>query len=146
MPRGVKGSAMTIEERRAKKAAYMAAWRAAHPTYHRDRYRAWAALHYKKIPRYNKYQRAFSLRLKFGLSEEAYDAMVSAQGGLCAICGKLETSKFRGVTRRLAVDHNHVTGALRKLLCSRCNLNLGILEDVEFREKALAYLREHDST
>lgn len=55
---------------------------------------------------------------------ELYDLMFEAQGGMCAICGGVNASG-----KRLAVDHDHVTGEIRSLLCSRCNLGLGYFQD-----------------
>lgn len=50
-----------------------------------------------------------------GVSDAEYERLLAAQGGGCAICGA--TPK----TRRLHVDHDHKTGAVRGLLCHRCN-------------------------
>ena len=44
-----------------------------------------------------------------------YDAMLAAQGGVCAICGNPPK------TRRLHIDHDHKTGKVRGLLCFQCN-------------------------
>lgn len=54
----------------------------------------------------------------YGLTAEQYDMLLAAQGGRCAICRAKPKSK------RLAVDHDHRTGAVRGLLCSRCNHDL----------------------
>lgn len=54
----------------------------------------------------------------YGLSPEEYDALLKLQGGKCAIC------RARPVSKRLAVDHDHASGAVRGLLCSRCNHDL----------------------
>lgn len=54
----------------------------------------------------------------YGITAVEYDALLAAQGGRCAIC------RARPKTKRLAVDHNHATGAVRGLLCSRCNHDL----------------------
>jgi hypothetical protein len=44
----------------------------------------------------------------------------------------------------LSVDHDHVTGAVRGLLCSNCNLVLGYAcDDVTVLQKAIGYLRRH---
>lgn len=51
----------------------------------------------------------------YGLSPADYDRLLALQGGRCAIC------RGRPKSKRLAVDHSHVTGAVRGLLCSRCN-------------------------
>lgn len=60
---------------------------------------------------------------KFGLTCEEYDKLFASQDGLCAICREAEPKK------RLAIDHSHATGALRGLLCSRCNTALGLFAD-----------------
>ena len=65
------------------------------------------------------------LRHCFGITAGQYGALFAAQGGVCAICGRPPVGK------RLAVDHNHETGAVRGLLCSNCNRALGLLQDDE---------------
>lgn len=54
----------------------------------------------------------------YGLSAEGYAELLERQGGKCAIC------RARPVSKRLAVDHDHASGAVRGLLCSRCNHDL----------------------
>lgn len=77
---------------------------------------------------------------KYGLSEEQYIAMYEQQGGVCAICGKAETGKW------LAVDHDHATDQVRALLCGRCNVALGLVEDDAECLRAMAdYLAFHRS-
>ena len=59
-----------------------------------------------------------------------YNAMLRKQAPRCAICRRPETSKYKnGRIKRLAVDHDHVTKAVRALLCQRCNLLVWALED-----------------
>jgi len=80
-----------------------------------------------------------------GITPEDYDEMLDAQNGVCAICGKQETAvNNTGKTvKRLAVDHDHDTGAIRGLLCTRCNTAIGcLLEDEEIILGALSYIRE----
>lgn len=78
----------------------------------------------------------------YGLTQDEYDAMLAAQGGLCAICRSPESGN-----RSLAVDHDHACcpsakrscgKCIRGLLCTRCNVTLGNYE--EFRPRAVAYL------
>lgn len=69
-----------------------------------------------------------------GFTAEAYDAMLEAQGGGCAICGNPPKS------RRLHVDHDHKTGAVRGLLCHRCNRGLPTWVTERWLYKAAAYL------
>jgi hypothetical protein len=69
------------------------------------------------------------------------------QEGLCAICGKPETAQGKhSVVKSLAVDHDHETGEIRGLLCSRCNNGIGHFGDnVELMKKAIEYLEKHRS-
>jgi hypothetical protein len=70
---------------------------------------------------------------KYGLTEEAYGAMVASQGGCCLICG---TS-----VDRLHVDHDHSTGDVRGLLCQSCNHGLGNFKDrIDLLLRAADYL------
>jgi hypothetical protein len=79
------------------------------------------------------------LRRGFGITLDDYRAMMSAQGGVCAICLRPETSPRRS---RLTVDHCHRTGRVRGLLCSKCNVALGYMgDDPGNVERALSYLR-----
>lgn len=78
---------------------------------------------------------------KYGMTQEAYDALIEKQGGLCAICGLPETATFKGTLRTLCVDHDHDTGAIRGLLCSLCNQALGFFKDSpENLSNAIDYL------
>jgi hypothetical protein len=81
------------------------------------------------------------LRRKFGLTIAEYEEMLSSQGGGCAICGD-------EVDGSMHVDHDHVTGKVRGLLCVRCNNALGqFQEDPALLMRALAYLvssEQHD--
>jgi hypothetical protein len=80
------------------------------------------------------------LKRKYGLTLEQYDAMLAAQGGVCAIC-----HEARPVERTLHVDHDHTTGAIRGLLCFTCNNALGdFRESRELFEAAAAYLDRDD--
>lgn len=54
----------------------------------------------------------------YGITAAEYDALLKRQGGKCAICRATPRSI------RLAVDHDHKSGAVRGLLCSRCNHDL----------------------
>ena len=71
------------------------------------------------------------LKRNFGISLEQYDGIFAAQNGKCAICGNTESTLDRrsGEPKMLSVDHDHITGKIRGLLCQRCNLILGLFED-----------------
>lgn len=59
------------------------------------------------------------------LDLDTYNTMFLKQGGCCAICGRHQEA----FTQRLAVDHDHSTGAVRGLLCASCNNLLGRVEN-----------------
>lgn len=61
---------------------------------------------------------------RYGMARGQYNAMVKAQEGKCAICGWQSSPKDP-----LHVDHDHKTGRVRGMLCSRCNMALGSVED-----------------
>ena len=88
----------------------------------------------------NPTERRWRLLKKYDLTIAQYDAMLAEQGGGCAICHHPEMMVQQGKVRRLSIDHDHATGVIRGLLCSRCNRRLGSWE--AFRQQAEAYLRE----
>lgn len=80
-------------------------------------------------------------RLKYGITTADVSAMARQQGGKCAICDKPETPQ-----RRLVVDHNHKTGAVRSLLCGTCNSLLGYgSEDPKIFLAAIQYVERHNN-
>lgn len=66
--------------------------------------------------------RAGHLRRTFGMSLDEYDQMLDAQGGGCAICGARPAEG-----QSLHVDH--LSDAVRGILCIRCNNALGLLRE-----------------
>jgi hypothetical protein len=80
------------------------------------------------------------LKRTFGITLEQYEAMLAAQHGGCAICGKPARDDIA-----LHVDHGHDTGRVRGLPCFDCNAGLGKLrEDRELLRAAERYLDDHD--
>ena len=78
-------------------------------------------------------------RGKYGIEPEQYIAMVKDQRGLCAICE-------RPMKRHPHMDHCHVTGIIRGLLCYTCNVGLGSFGDDPERLRAAArYIEAHRS-
>jgi Recombination endonuclease VII len=70
------------------------------------------------------------------ITDDDYDALFEAQGGLCAICRR------PGGSRRLHVDHDHDTKYIRGLLCHKCNVGLGNFDDsVLLLETAIEYMK-----
>lgn len=101
---------------------------------------------YKESANYKTVRLGAELKHRFGITLEQYDQMLATQEGKCAICGRLETHTCNGVITRLAVDHDHVTGKVRQLLCHNCNAAIGYAEDSpQLLAKMIAYLCKHKS-
>ena len=60
----------------------------------------------------------------YGITSEEYYAILEHQGGVCALC-----RRANGRSKRLSVDHSHLTGEVRGVICSRCNAILGHMRD-----------------
>lgn len=92
---------------------------------------------------HRKQSKLSSIERNFGISITKFKSMEKAQGGTCAICGKKESRRRRGTVVRLAIDHNHKTGEIRGLLCTRCNTAIGLFDDCpKLLKKAIAYLEQ----
>lgn len=85
-------------------------------------------------------QREQHLKNKYGISLDQFDKLLEKQKYTCDICNKPSQTK----NRRLCVDHDHITGKVRGLLCDLCNTALGkFQEDRELLLKAEKYLKKH---
>jgi recombination endonuclease VII len=82
-------------------------------------YRSYYQAHKEKICERNRTH--YHVR-QYGISAAEYDALLKKQNGACAICRRRSREK-------LCVDHCHLTGMIRGLLCNRCNLGLGMWKD-----------------
>lgn len=128
---------------------YARRWRAANLESVRKRSREWAQANYdsktgqektrrwrEKNPEKAAYADKKSRLKPYKLTPEEYDAKLQEQNGVCAICKKLDD-------RALGVDHKHLTGLNRGLLCRRCNLGLEhFCESVTALESAIEYLKK----
>jgi hypothetical protein len=109
---------------------------------HRDQINERARLKWRTDPELREkrrlWQRKNVFQKVYGISMADYEAMFERQGGACAIC------KRTGVT--LCVDHCHLTGEVRGLLCSQCNSAIGFCsDDPAVLQAAAAYLQAaHD--
>jgi hypothetical protein len=150
-------SGMTEEEklahRQAKNREKARKWRAMHPEEHRRSVIDWQKknpdkkrdsqrrVRAKNIEKYREYNarwhrenrannpmrvRAMHLKSLYGITLEQYDEMLAKQEGHCAACPQTPEKEHHKV---LHVDHNHVTGAVRGLLCGRCNTALGLMRE-----------------
>ncbi len=64
-----------------------------------------------------------------------YDREYQIQQGCCKICGKHQSA----INKSLVVEHSHITGFFRGLVCQGCNIKVGAVESKEFRH-VLSYL------
>jgi hypothetical protein len=88
-------------------------------------------------PKAREWQRFYRWLSKYNMRPEDYHAWYSHQNGVCAICHKPPNDK-----EFLHIDHDHITGSVRGLLCRSCNMGIGFLADDVIRlEHAIYYLR-----
>lgn len=109
---------------REENLAYLRKWREDHPDYRRGK-------HYEE---------------RYDLSIPEYNRKLEIQQGRCAICGSEgnEPDNQGREGKRLCVDHDHDTDAVRDLLCGNCNRALGLFDDNPgLVAEALAYLMRH---
>jgi hypothetical protein len=87
-----------------------------------------------------KEQRISRIRM-YGIDVPDYERILEEQGGGCYVCGKKPTDR-----RALDIDHDHNTGKVRGLLCSKHNRAIGLMgDDLLILIKALEYLvRQRD--
>lgn len=118
-----------------------AKWRQAHPdrakaavekyiTNNPERRKA-NALKWKRANPKNA--RAARLQREYGITLQEYEALLKQQNNCCAICSCGEPKD-----KAFCVDHNHQTGAIRSLLCHRCNSALGLADESSARLRNMA--------
>lgn len=72
---------------------------------------------------------------KYGLSQSAWEDLFDGQGSCCAMCGEGED---------FVVDHHHISGMIRGILCRKCNTMLGMARDnPAFLAAGIEYLEKH---
>jgi hypothetical protein len=72
------------------------------------------------------------------MSEDDFEAMLEMQDGKCAVCEEVPE-------RQIHIDHDHVTGEVRGLLCFRCNITLGkVGDDPDLLQKMIEYLKRSE--
>jgi len=108
----------------------------------------------KDKPFFQKYKdpvvkRRLMLKRRYGLTEADVETFFKAQDGKCGICqiakpkvGKTGSTGNAGRIHNMVVDHNHLTGQVRGLLCTGCNSGVGHFQDsIDILNKAIAYLQ-----
>jgi len=128
------------EQRRLRSLRSNAALKEKDPDYFKKHHLEWS-----QRPEVKEVRRFQTVKRLYNLNAEEYLQMILDQNNLCAICYKPETHKNRnGDVRPLNVDHCHITGKVRGLLCTHCNSTLGnAFDDVSILESCIQYLKEH---
>ena len=80
-------------------------------------------------------KRRWALKSRYGITPEYVASKLEEQGGVCAIC--------KGEMKRKCIDHNHATGAVRGILCHRCNVRLASCEETHWHGEAIRYLERY---
>jgi hypothetical protein len=79
--------------------------------------------------------RHYHLARRYGIGAVEAQRLIDQQGGVCAICESRSPDH---------VDHDHVTGVVRGMLCLPCNTGLGHFnDDVQIMSRAIDYLNRH---
>lgn len=87
--------------------------------------------------------RKMNLKQNYNMTVEDYEAMLAAQSSLCLIC----SMDFTKDIKTPHIDHDHVTGQIRGILCHYCNLGLGQFKDnTETLKNAVTYLEKFNNT
>lgn len=144
------------EESKARHSAYMKAWRARNRDSIQAYQKAWKdankeavkayqhAYHqsYRQLDAVQQKTRKRHLRESYKLTPEAFNALWERQCGKCLVCA-IEMLPRGRHGASVAIDHNHVTGEVRGLLCRKCNHGLGHFnDDPETLDRAAQYLRD----
>lgn len=115
-------------------------WRAARVEENRAYHRAWRAKNPEKLRAHrlvkNSKQPERRARKLYGKSLEFLAALLKGQGGRCCICGVVLVSTRKGtratVRRNCAVTDHYDSAdgpVVRGILCSACNMAIGLLGD-----------------
>jgi len=96
----------------------------------------------KKVKDYNlnnkKKRQEYYRKKLYNLTELEYLKLLNKQNNKCAICSQT-------FVKTPHIDHNHITGKIRGLLCHKCNLMLGLCNDnITLLNNAIGYLEYGD--
>jgi len=81
------------------------------------------------------------LRSKYNITSPERNKLIKDQDGCCAICNTPVELDGKATKQSAVVDHDHLTGKIRGILCGQCNKGLGIFGDtLEGLNKAVKYL------
>lgn len=101
----------------------------------------------KENPEKEKSSNAKSkLKCKYGLSLEDLGSLLEKQNFACAICTRPLSLRATKKASKPHVDHCHVTGVVRGLLCLTCNTGIGMFGDSsDLLDAAKEYILRHSA-
>lgn len=106
------------------KQCYNREYRITHPQ-PLERRRQWDLASYSRNPIRKRINNLWS---QFRLRPDDYEAILRRQDYHCMFCNATTSVNRKSKTGPLLVDHNHVTGVVRGLLCTRHNNAVGHIE------------------
>lgn len=119
--------------RSEKTKAYSVKYRATHPEKIRAQYQR-----AKAEPGFKNKRVEIRLMANYGLTLAGRDAMFAAQGKCCAVCRSPEN-----IVKKWHIDHDHLSGMVRGILCHNCNVGLGhFRDDAKLLSAAIDYLEK----
>jgi hypothetical protein len=85
---------------------------------------------------YKEHCKKYLLQRNYGLTIEDKNKIIESQSGLCPIC-----LRALGINQGIHIDHDHVTGKIRGILCLNCNVAMGHFHDsIPTLKNAIKYL------
>lgn len=86
-----------------------------------------------------------AVKYKYGLDWEEYEHLHKLANGRCEICEKPLSLMTNPETETAYVDHDHISGKVRGILCRVCNVALGGFKDSRLHlQKAIEYLDKYE--
>ena len=71
--------------------------------------------------------------VRYGLLQKEFEKLKVENNGICSICNERKAE---------VIDHDHETGQVRGFICSKCNLGLYFIENIELKKKMEQYLKK----
>ena len=83
---------------------------------------------------------ANKLKRAYNFTVDEYNVLLKEQNYACRICKTTEPTETK---TKFCIDHDHVTGKVRGLLCNKCNAGIGMFNDnIDLLISAIAYIKE----
>jgi hypothetical protein len=93
----------------------------------------------RKNSRWRRDHALYDRGRKYGLTGEETEALLML--GCCEVCGKVAAPRKNGACG-LHIDHRHDNGAVRGVLCAKCNVAAGVLDsDPEYLRRLAEFVQ-----